>query len=68
MSDYRVEYICLVSFLMSYDNEEKWDEILKECDLDFHEAIKVLKKRLQKKGGQFYKDSYEVVRRIYEKL
>lgn len=66
MSDYRVEYICLVSFLMSYDQEEKWDEILKECNLDFHQAIKVLTKMLEKKGGQFYRDAYEVAKRIYK--
>lgn len=66
MSDYRLEYICLVSFLMSYDEDERWSDILRECDLDFHEAIKVITKRLEKKGGQFYKDAYQVAKRIYK--
>lgn len=66
MYDYRLEYICLIEFLMAYDDTEEWNLILRECNLDFHESIKVLKIRLSKKEGDFYKDAYEVAKRIYK--
>lgn len=47
MSDYRLEYTCLVYILFLYDEDEKWERILIDNNFDFHNAIEVLIKKLE---------------------
>ena len=77
MSDYRLEYTCLVYMLFLYDEDEGWERILIDNDFMYHDAIKVLTERLEeqvnmlkksknKEGLEFYTSALKAVRRIYD--
>lgn len=77
MSDYRLEYTCLVYMLFLYDEDEGWEKILIENNFIYHDAIKVLTKRLEenvnmlkssknKESLEFYTSALKVIRRIYD--
>ena len=77
MSDYKLEYRCLIDILFSYDEDERWKRILKANCFMYHTAIRELTTRFQdmvdmledmnyEEDLELYSFTLKAARRIYD--